>query len=72
MFLSSPSGKCHTQLNMAAMESIKGMVHRRAKGMTENEFNGVWKECVVSISKACQNLRNGHQTMYAYRLQLCG
>ena len=61
---SSPSGKggfgrALLQLDPAGMKQIKSIIRQRSRGNSELEFEAIWVKCLASISKACQNLRNG-------------
>ncbi len=61
---SSPSGKGSSkQLDPDKMQQIGMLIRQRVRDLSELEFEFVWGKCVVSISKACQNLRSGRLAM---------
>ena len=69
---SSPSGRgggtgqVLDQLDVIRMNQIKAMIKSRARHRSDLEFEGVWVKCVGTISKKCQNLRNGRLTRHIF------
>ena len=64
MARASPSGKggmgqVLVQLDVVHMKQIKSIIRQWARDRSKMEFEAIWPKCVSSISKACQNLRNG-------------
>ena len=64
MASASPSGKdgvgqVLVRLDLVHMNQIKSIIRQCARDKSEMEFEAIWSKCVSSISKACQNLRNG-------------
>ena len=60
----SPSGKGGPgqqllQLEPQTMRQIRAIIRQRARYLSDGEFEALWQKCLLSISKACQNLRYG-------------
>ena len=74
MARASPTGKGGPgqqllQLEPQMMHQIRAIIQQRARFLSEGEFEALWQKCLVSISKACQNLRYGRLVKEHFR---CG
>ena len=64
MATASPSGKGGpgqqlVQLEPQMMRQIRAIIRQWARYLSDGEFDALWQKCLLSISKACQNLRYG-------------
>ena len=74
MARASPSGKGGPgqqllQLEPQLMHQIREIIQQRARFLSQGEFEALWQKCLLSISKACQNLRYGRLAKKHFR---CG